>query len=140
MDRQGLIRFLQSQKLAVLGTVAADGSPQGAVVGIATSDAGEVVFDTLTSTRKARNLRERPRGSITAWQGDVTVQLEGVADEPAGDERARLLDVYFGPYPDGKDRLAWTGITHFRVRPTWARYTDFGATPPVEVEIEWPAD
>jgi len=21
--------------------------------------------------------------------------------------------------------LAWQGITHFRVRPTWARYSDF---------------
>jgi len=53
------------------------------------------------------------------------VQLEGIADEPTGAERDRILEAYFAAYPDGRDRLAWNGITHFRVRPTWIRYSDF---------------
>jgi hypothetical protein len=44
-----------------------------------------------------------------------------------GAERDRILAAYFVPYPDGRERLAWKGITHFRVRPTWIRYSDFNA-------------
>jgi len=63
------------------------------------------------------------------------VQLEGIADEPTGTERDRILDAYFAAYPDGRDRLAWQGITHFRVRPTWARYSDFN-NPEETVEMQ----
>jgi hypothetical protein len=37
---------------------------------------------------------------------------------------------YFAQFPDGPDRLGWVGITHVRVRPHWARYSDFSAQPP----------
>jgi len=57
----------------------------------------------------------------------ITVQLEGIADEPTGAERDRILDTYFAVYPECRDHLAWTGITHFRVRPTWIRYSDFNS-------------
>jgi hypothetical protein len=36
-----------------------------------------------------------------------------------------LKNVYFSFYPDGVDRQAWKDITYVRVRPTWARYSDF---------------
>jgi hypothetical protein len=39
--------------------VAAGGAPQAAVVGIVVSDALELFFDTLGSTRKMANLRRR---------------------------------------------------------------------------------
>jgi hypothetical protein len=36
---------------------------------------------------------------------------------------------------DGRERLAWPGITHFRVRPTWVRYSDFTQNLPRVVEL-----
>lgn len=139
MTRPDLIRFLQRQRLAVVSSLAPDGAPQSAVVGIATSDGGEIVFDTLGTTRKARNLRRDPRASLAVWEGERTLQVEGLCDEPAGPERDRLREVYFAGYPDGRDRLAWPHLTHFRLRPLWARYSDFTVSPePLIVELDFP--
>jgi hypothetical protein len=135
MTRAGLIDFLRAHRLAVQASVAADGTPQAAVVGVAVSDALELVFDTVDSTRKCANLRRDPRVALVIGWDEQTVQLQGVADEPAGAERARLQAVYFAAFPDGPSRLSWPGITYFRVRPTWVRHSDFRGAEPVITEL-----
>ena len=136
MQREQLIQFLREHKLAVQASVAADGTPQAAVVGIAVSDQLEIIFDTLESTRKYRNLRAHPRiALVVGWDHEITAQIEGIVDFPTGAELQRIRDVYFVPYPDGRERLAWPGITHARVRPTWIRYSDFTREPPLIVEL-----
>ena len=139
MTRSELIRFVQRQRLGVVSSLASDGAPQSAVVGIATSEAGEIVFDTLGSSRKAGNLRRDPRASLVVWENERTVQLDGLADEPTGAERDRLREIYFATYPEGRERLAWPGLTHFRLVPSWARFSDFEASPlPLIVEFDLP--
>lgn len=64
-----------------------------------------------------------------------TVQLEGVADEPTGPELDRLLKLYFMRFPEGRERREWPGITYWRVRPTWLRYSDFSFDPPAILEF-----
>lgn len=103
----------------------AQGAPQAAVVGYAVSDRLELIFDTLGSTRKAQNLRRDPRIALVIWAGEQTLQLEGLADEPAGDELRRLKQVYLAAFPDGVERERWPGISYVRVRPSWARFSDF---------------
>ena len=49
--RAELLQFLRRHRLAVQASVAPGGAPQAAVVGIGISDACEIVFDTLTTTR-----------------------------------------------------------------------------------------
>jgi len=126
MTRDELLPFLRKHRLGVQSTVSSSGDPQAAVVGIAVTSELEIVFDTVDTSRKCRNLRANPRiAFVIGWDQEITVQLEGIADEPTGKERERVLESYFAAYPDGRDRLAWKGITHFRVRPTWIRYSDF---------------
>ena len=126
MSRAELLPFLQKHRLGIQSTVSPSGDPQAAVVGIAVTPKLEIVFDTIDTTRKCRNLRADPRiAFVIGWDQEITVQLEGIADEPTGAERDRILAAYFIPYPDGRERLKWPGITHFRVRPTWIRYSDF---------------
>jgi pyridoxine/pyridoxamine 5'-phosphate oxidase len=128
MTRAELFPFLQKHRLGVQSTVSPSGDPQAAVVGIAVTPELEIIFDTLDTTRKCRNLRADPRiAFVIGWDVEITVQLEGVADEPTGAERDRILEVYFAAYPECREHLAWKGITHFRVRPTWIRYSDFNA-------------
>lgn len=104
------------------------GAPQAAVIGIAVTDALEIVFDTLGTTRKMTNLRRDPRiALVVGWDEEQTVQLEGVADEPTGEELARLKAVYLAKFADGVERAAWPDLTYVRVRPSWARYSDFRA-------------
>jgi hypothetical protein len=80
--------------------------------------------------RKCRNLRADPRIALVGWEGEVTLQIQGVADEPAGAERERIQRIYFASFPDGRLRAAWPGITWFRVRPSWLRLSDFRTDPP----------
>ena len=104
------------------------GEPEAAVVGIAFTDQLEIIFDTLDTTRKCVNLRRNPKiAFVIGWDEETTVQYEGTADEPKGAELDRLKEAYFVPYPDGRERQKWAGITYFRVRPMWARYSDFNA-------------
>jgi pyridoxine/pyridoxamine 5'-phosphate oxidase len=123
-------------KLGVVSSIGPDGTPQSALVGIATTPAIEVVFDTVKSSRKYGNLVARPRCSlVVGWIGEQTVQLEGVAEELAGAELDRLRPAYFAAWPDGPARMSWPGITYFVIRPRWIRYSDFRQNPPVIVEL-----
>ena len=85
------------------------------------------------------NLRTNPSIALVLgglMPGDErTVESEGVADEPAGEERDRLMRAYYEVYPDGRERVSWPGLTYFRVRPRWIRYSDFGRPAPLIVEF-----
>jgi len=132
-----VIRFLRTQTLGVVATTETDGQPQAAMVGIAVTDQCELIFDSVASSRKVQSLRRDSRVAVViggTMTDERTVQVDGVADEPAGTELERIRDAYFQRYPDGRDRLAWPGITHVRVRPRWLRYSDFNQSPPVVVE------
>jgi general stress protein 26 len=126
MTRAELLSFIRRHRYAVQASTRADGAPQAAVIGIAVSEELDIVFDTLGTSRKAQNLRRDPRiALVIGWDEEQTVQLEGVADEPSGEELARLKAIYFAQFPDGLDRERWPDIAYFRVRPSWARYSDF---------------
>ena len=110
MTRAQLLRFHASLPGGGQTSVSASGAPQAAIVGVAIGDDFEVVFDTLQTSRKAQNLRQSPKVALVVggWgQGEEqTVQYEGVADEPGGSELDRIRELYFGVYPDGRERLA----------------------------------
>lgn len=130
---------MQQEPYAIQASVAADGSPQAAIVGVVVTDQFEVFFDTLGDSRKAINLRANPTTALVmgpAAAGSArTVQMQGQADEPFGAELERLLDLYFARFPDGRERRQWPGITYWRVLPTWIRYSDFATVPPTIVEF-----
>jgi pyridoxine/pyridoxamine 5'-phosphate oxidase len=126
MTRADLLTFLRRHRYCVQASASLSGAPQAAVVGIAVSDDLEIVFDTIGATRKMTNLRSNARVAVVVgWDDEQTVQIEGVADEPTGAELDRIKRVYFAAWPDGFERQAWKDITYVRVRPTWARYSDF---------------
>ena len=138
ITRVALLEFLRSRRYAVQSSLHPSGAPQSAVVGIAISDAFEIVFDTLATSRKGQNLRERTEiafviGSLEG-KDERTVQYEGHADEPTGAERARLTELYLGVFPDGRERQNWPGLTYIRATPTWLRYSDYNVDPPEIVE------
>ena len=95
----------------------------------------EIVFETIVGSRKMQNLRRDPRIALVVSDADEMVQIEGVADEPTGEELNRLKTFYTQahrtpnpeswkdsrPGDDAKDRT----FTCVRVKPTWARYSDF---------------
>jgi Pyridoxamine 5'-phosphate oxidase len=136
MTRGEIYRFLAGHTLGVVGSVSAEGEPQSALVGIAVTEELEIVFDTLESTRKYRNLVANARACVVVgWEGEKTVQLEGEAFLPVGEELARYKAVYFARWPDGPARQSWPGLVYFVIRPRWVRFSDFEQQPAVIEEL-----
>jgi general stress protein 26 len=140
MTKDELLAFMRTERYAVQASVSSRKASQAAVVGIAISDAFEIVFDTLGDSRKATNLRANPAVAFVIGgtrDGDQrTVQYEGIADVPSGDDLRRVQEIYFGVFPDGRDRLSWPGLIHIRVTPTWIRYSSYSAQPPLILEFD----
>jgi pyridoxine/pyridoxamine 5'-phosphate oxidase len=136
MDKAAIHAFMARSRYGVVSSIASDGRPQSALVGIATTPSLEVVFDTVKSSRKYGNLVRNPYCSfVVGWDGEQTVQFEGVAREPQGEELRKYQEEYFAVWPDGPARMSWPGIAYFVVRPAWVRYSDFDQNPPVIEEI-----
>ena len=136
MDKAAIYAFMARCRCGVLSSTSSDGAPQSALMGIATTPALEVIFDTKRSSRKYENLIQRPACSLVlGWDGEQTVQYEGIAVEPQGEELQNYLETYFAIWPSGRARMSSPGITFFVVRPTWIRYCDYDQKPPVIEEI-----
>jgi hypothetical protein len=139
MDRAGIYAFMAGYRYGVVSSIAANRVPQSALVGIAVTPELEIVFDTLNSTRKYKNLIKRPSCSfVVGWGGEKTVQYEGIATKPKGAELERCQEAYFAIWPDGLARMSWPGIAYFVVRPKWIRYSDYDQNPPLVEEMLLP--
>lgn len=135
MTQIDLYGFLSAFRLGVLGSIY-DGSPQSSLVGIAVTPQLEIVFDTLSSTRKYRNLCARSACSFAiGWSGEQTVQYEGKAELLKPPHVERYQQIYFQAWPDGPARQHWPGLVYFVVRPTWIRFSDFDQRPPLIQEF-----
>ena len=137
MTDHDLFRFMDAQRLTVLATVSSPGKPEAAIVGFAVTPELEIIFDTLNTTRKYANLMANPHIAFVIGEGEITLQYEGIAEEPRGDSLARAKEVYFRKWPDGPDRQDWPGLTYFLVRPLWIRYSDYDRRPPYIIEREF---
>ncbi len=127
---------MASQRLAVVSSTGPDGSPQSAVVGIAVTPELEIVFDTLTESRKCQNLFVRQACSLViGWDRETTVQYEGLAEDHMKHEEGPWKDTYFRVWQDGRKRLLWPGLVYFVVSPKWIRYSDFNKRPPEIIEF-----
>ncbi len=126
VNREALVQFARARGLAVLATTSADGRPQAAVIGIAVTDDGDIVFDTTRTSRKFTNLSRQPRVALVIgfdWADEQTVQLEGTAAEIPQDHPA--VAAYYKQFPTGRDRAAWPDIVYVCVHPDWGRYSDY---------------
>ncbi len=138
MTRAGVYEFLSAQKLGVLGYLSLDGAPRSALVGIGVTPDLEIIFDTVSSSRKFACLQANPAASFAVgWAGEVTVQFEGHGFQPSGGALARYQEIYFAAWPECREHLSWPGIAYFVVRPRWIRYSDYDQRPPVIEEFSF---
>jgi hypothetical protein len=138
MDKPALYHFLSQHRYGVVSSISERGVPQSALVGIAVTTDLEIVFDTLRTTRKYRNLIARPACSfVIGWSGEQTVQLEGIAIEPTGSDLESYQAVYFSVWEDGPARMNWPHLTYIVVKPHWIRYSDFDQNPPLIEELDY---
>lgn len=125
-QRKALFEFIAAQSFAVAATNCANASPESALLGIAVTPELEIIFETTEATRKCANLRRDPRISfVIGWVDERTLQYEGVADEPASRELEKLKECFFAAHPDLRAHEQWPGLTYFRVKPRWIRFSSY---------------
>src|SRR6266849_10704110 len=111
MTRKEIYDFVKRHKLAVLATVSTSNVPEAALVGIAATEQLELIFDTVTSSRKYGNLRTNPNiAFVIGWDDEITLQYEGIAEEIRGKDLPAWKEIYFRTWPDGRERERWPEI------------------------------
>lgn len=132
MDLTSLYSFMSKYRYGVVSSTSSVGNSQSALVGIATTPDLEIVFDTVTSSRKFLNLIERPHCFfVVGWGTEQTVQFEGTAILPEGPDLLRYQEAYFAVWPECRIHINWPDIAYFVVRPVWIRFSDYDKSPPL---------
>ena len=136
MTLEEVFDIAKRKRFLVVSTVNEAGAPEAALMGFAVTPSNEIVFDTLASSRKAVNLaRNAAAALVIGWDDNVSLQIEGPARRPVGDDLASAKAAYFREWPDGRAREAWPDIAYVVVKPKWIRYSNYGAGPPVVEEF-----
>jgi pyridoxine/pyridoxamine 5'-phosphate oxidase len=133
MTLEEVFDIAKTNRYLVVSTVNESGAPEAALMGFALTQAKEVVFDTLSTSRKAVNLARNPAAALViGWDENVSLQIEGVARRPVGEDLASAKAAYFGQWPDGRARENWANIAYVVVQPKWIRYSNYSGAPVVE--------
>jgi general stress protein 26 len=133
MTLEQIFDIARSKRYLVVSTVNESGAPEAALMGFAWTQANEVVFDTLSSSRKAVNLARNPAAALViGWDENISLQIEGLARRPVGDDLASAKAAYFREWPDGRTRENWPNIAYVVVQPNWIRYSNYSGAPVVE--------
>jgi Pyridoxamine 5'-phosphate oxidase len=136
MNPSDLYTFIAAKPYAVISTIATNGTPQSALIGIAVTPDLEIIFDTTTSSRKYANLLASPTCSLViGWEDEKTLQYEGTAVLPSGPDLSRYQEFYFARWPECRAHQQWPDIAYVVVRPSWIRYSEFNQQPPTIEEL-----
>jgi hypothetical protein len=139
MNPSDLYTFIAAKPYAVISTIAANGSPQSALIGIAVTPDLEIIFDTLNSSRKYANLLASSSCSLViGWDDEQTLQYEGTAILPSEPDLSRYQQLYFARWPECRPHQEWPDIAYVVVLPSWIRYSDFNQQPPTIREFLFP--
>lgn len=127
MTQEFLYNFIRRYKYGILSTVSQSNTPESACVGFAVTPDLRIIFDTISDSRKYKNLISNHNiAFVFGCRDEQTVQYEGIAKIPDDSELDKLLQTYFEVFPEGKvRRKTWKNIAYFCVDPKWIRYSNF---------------
>jgi pyridoxine/pyridoxamine 5'-phosphate oxidase len=133
MRLEEIFDIAKRNRFLIVSTVNESGAPEAALMGFALTEAREIVFDTLSTSRKAVNLARNPDAALViGWDDNISLQIEGIARRPIGEDLASAKAAYFREWPDGRAREDWPNIAYVVVQPKWIRYSNYSGAPVVE--------
>ena len=133
MTLEQIFDIARPKRYLVVSSANESGAPEAALMGFALTQANEFVFDTLSTSRKAVNLASNPAAALViGWDDNISLQIEGVARRPVGDDLASAKGAYFRQWPGGRARESWPNIAYVVVQPKWIRYSNYSGAPIVE--------
>ena len=138
LPKTAVHEFIRKRGFGVLSTVSPSGAPEAALVNLAVTPELELIFHALRTTRKCANLEGETRVAVViGWDGEETLQYEGVAAEVEEHELDEVKKFYFEACPDATGQSGWPGLIYFRIRPTWIRFSRYSLPWQIE-EMNFP--
>lgn len=124
-----ILDFIKKHKICVLSTISQNKS-ESAVIEFGETEDLELIFDTFNTYRKYQNIQKNHNVSVViGWDKNITVQYEGQAIELLGKELDKYKKIYFAKNPNAQRWEKFTETKHFKVVPTWIRYSDLRKQP-----------
>jgi len=119
--------FLARHRLAVMSTVSEHGVPEAALINYGVTKDLEIIFETLQTSRKFRNLCSNPKvAMVMGWGREcLTCQYEGVVGLPSENALPSLLEIYFAARPEGRGHRGWPDLVYLCAKPTWVRLSNY---------------
>lgn len=131
-----ILDFLKKHSLCVLATTDSSGKPEAAIIQFLETNAFELIFETLRTNRKVKNLLKNHNVAVVfGGDGNKTVQYEGTAKRLSAEEFSRWEDAYLSKYPKSGKWIRSPDITYFKIEPKWIRYYDSSIDPTYIFEI-----
>ena len=131
-----VLDFIRKHKLAVVATTGTTRRPEAAVLEYVVNDNLEIVFDSLPTFRKVRNINENPQVAVViGGEDDKTVQYEGPIAEIKGAEVEEYRQLSLAKYPNSAEIIKEKGLIWYKVTPRWIRYLDVSTKPWQQFEI-----
>lgn len=129
--REELFVWLDKQILCTIGTIGADGYPQGATVAFSQDEALDFLIITDGDSRKAANMRANNKVSLTVTNEDnrYTVQCEATAQELSWEEFAPYESHHYEKLPFSLPFKDIQGQTPFLITPVHLRFSDVSVRP-----------
>lgn len=130
MTKAEITTFIKKHNLAVVATSNKEGNPQAAVVEFAEYDNLTIIIDTLTHSRKYKNLQLNKHVAIViGWDEDITVQIDAQATELSNKELEEAKEIYFKKNAKARKWENNPDIAYFALKPKWLRYSDVSKEP-----------
>lgn len=129
---------MRRQRLTVISTIdEANNRPEAACIAFAEKENLELIFGTLTKSRKYKNLQTNKNVSfVIGWSDEEgTIQYEGVAEELSIEEGLKHGEILAEKNENARAFLTREDQRYFLVRPTWIRLVDKSKKPEERVEI-----
>ncbi|MFI7578973.1 pyridoxamine 5'-phosphate oxidase family protein [Kocuria kalidii] len=128
-----MVDFVRAHGGGVVATNSGGGCPESAWVNLAALGDGRLVFGTNERSRKYANLLADPQVSLVLVSGaGQEFQLEGEAAVLEGSAAQDAGEVLESRHPGATGKPSTRLVA---VRPTWARFVDVAAEPPVREEL-----
>lgn len=125
--KSAFLSYIREVNAGVIATADREHGPESAFINLAAMPDMSIIFETLITSRKYRNLQRDPRASLViGGHGKTTLQIEGLVDEPTEILLDEAVSIYYEACPQNTSHRNWPGLTYMRLRPRWLRYSDYG--------------
>lgn len=138
--KKKILDFLKLYKLAVISTVdTQNNKPEAACVAFAEKENLDIIFGTLNTSRKYKNLQSNQNISfVIGWSDELgSVQYEGVARELSDNEALENGEIMAIKKGKMQGYLSREDNRFFLVKPTWIRFVDKSVSPQEVSEVEF---